>query len=645
MADYPYGEFSIISATNPDNLAGQNDYVLIHAPGDATRTPIEIRDLGTGQIIGNPIASNRLARCAGFIATIPEAVAYAAGPGIEVLLESTAGMRNVAVESAAAAASAENAAVNAAATAAAAAQADLEARIAAGQFEGPAGPVAELTVGTVETVAGSPLDAAVVADQISTPGTLANTALTATIAGELPRALISQTEISWQKAWDSWNTAVLRNWYRANTGPKVAIDRANPITGEVVIASQADASALEGKQINGHIKINVSNVALGNFLLRGDGSRVLVEYPNTVKGLRIYDFEIDGQSSLTTERGVNGPSVTPLAGGGVTLERGNFHHLNDGFMAAGGGIYRYNWVHDPILWNEAVDGVYDTATDPHSDGIQMSSGKNSQITRNFVEIEGIEPNIISAIILNAASDVIDGVQIIENYLSGGGYTVHMLDDGKGLPTNVTLKDNRYGPGYNLGLFNYGAATPTFVNEKWADTREAIPTQTGQIVRRNKENPSDPMALGYVATALTIGGPTVWGAANEARYLRALTPGKVGKVVLNVEVSSGNISVGVYRGIEDGFNRKPGERIAFASLSCPAVGKAEIALDKAVEVRPGDYLALSCDNATASFTGFTGTATLLYGGQYWRSVTSHPLPASSPAVIAGGYRLPILAGIR
>ena len=198
MADYPYGEFSIISATNPDNLAGQNDYVLIHAPGDASRTPIEIRDLGTGQITGNPIASNRLARCAGFIATIPEAVAYAAGPGIEVLLESTAGMRNATVEAAANAASAENAATNAAATAAAAAQADLEARIAAGQFEGPQGKSAyQLAVeaGFVGTEAewraslkGLPGTNAVPADEAvgtyaTTPGTATHTALTATTAG------------------------------------------------------------------------------------------------------------------------------------------------------------------------------------------------------------------------------------------------------------------------------------------------------------------------------------------------------------------------------------------------------------------------------------------------------------------------------
>ena len=107
MPDYPFDEFSIVSATNPDQMAAENDQVLIHALGDATRTPLEIRDLGTGQIIGNPIYSNRIARCPGFIADIPTVVAYAATPGVEVKLESTKGIRDDAATAAAAAVAVE----------------------------------------------------------------------------------------------------------------------------------------------------------------------------------------------------------------------------------------------------------------------------------------------------------------------------------------------------------------------------------------------------------------------------------------------------------------------------------------------------------------------------------------------------------
>jgi len=146
-------------------------------------------------------------------------------------------------------------------------------------------------------------------------------------------------------------------------------------------------------------------------------------------------------------------------------------------------------------------------------------------------------------------------------------------------------------------------------------------------------------------AVTASIAVVWVGANSARYLRSQGHGTISKVAIHPIVQSGNISVGVYTGSGVGNARVPAGRIATTgSMACPVGGYIEIALDGTVYVSEGDFFALSCDNATASFLGMSGNASSLYKGWAYTQATAHALPTSAGTLTATTSSLPTIIGI-
>jgi lysophospholipase L1-like esterase len=144
---------------------------------------------------------------------------------------------------------------------------------------------------------------------------------------------------------------------------------------------------------------------------------------------------------------------------------------------------------------------------------------------------------------------------------------------------------------------------------------------------------------------TVSGNRAVDAANKCVFGRVREGGKVSKIGLFVGAASGAISVAVYRNTGVGRGAAPGERVATSgAVACPAVGYAEVALDSAVWVRPGDWIALSVDNVTATFANASslgGYALPLGIGT--AQATAHPAPAS--ATPSGGYGgVPCLIGV-
>jgi hypothetical protein len=141
---------------------------------------------------------------------------------------------------------------------------------------------------------------------------------------------------------------------------------------------------------------------------------------------------------------------------------------------------------------------------------------------------------------------------------------------------------------------------------------------------------DPLGIGFVSTLADLKGQagTVVAQANQTYYYKVVSGGVVGKVGLNVGVQSGDISVAVYANTGAGRTSAPGTQLATSgAVSCPAAGYAEVALDTTVTVARGDWLAISADNATVTFTGTTIAASAIRDGQAWRT-PAHPAP--SPA---------------
>lgn len=135
---------------------------------------------------------------------------------------------------------------------------------------------------------------------------------------------------------------------------------------------------------------------------------------------------------------------------------------------------------------------------------------------------------------------------------------------------------------------------------------------------------DPMIVrGSDSTVLTGG---------DGWYFRVYDSGNVSKIALEVVTASGNISVAAYRNTGTGQNAAPGTRLATSgAIACPAAGYREISLGATVTITPGDWFAISADNATAAFRCMlNGVASSALGaGRVLVQQTAHPLP-SSPA---------------
>lgn len=137
-------------------------------------------------------------------------------------------------------------------------------------------------------------------------------------------------------------------------------------------------------------------------------------------------------------------------------------------------------------------------------------------------------------------------------------------------------------------------------------------------------------------------------SNQAVYARVRDAGPISKVGLEVGTASGNISVGVYRNTGKGRNAKPGARLATTgAIACPAAGYQEVTLDKAVWVYAGDWLAISADNATATFRALLATAAAsnLGKGRQYSQITAHPLPAAANVSNATVGETFVLVGVR
>lgn len=150
--------------------------------------------------------------------------------------------------------------------------------------------------------------------------------------------------------------------------------------------------------------------------------------------------------------------------------------------------------------------------------------------------------------------------------------------------------------------------------------------------------NDPMAAG---NAQTIGN-----AAGRTIYVRCRTSGIITKIGYLVGVQSGNISVAAYANSGSGRTSVPGVRLATSgAVACPAAGYQETALPNAVRVDAGDWLAISCDNNTATFQAVLNAGIVnLAAGLLAYSDATHPAPASNPTVTGYGSRSMCLVGI-
>jgi hypothetical protein len=140
----------------------------------------------------------------------------------------------------------------------------------------------------------------------------------------------------------------------------------------------------------------------------------------------------------------------------------------------------------------------------------------------------------------------------------------------------------------------------------------------------------------------------FGAANRCFYVVNVGASRtITKIAIQVGVSSGNISVAVYSpNVVDPAIAVPSTRkVTSGAIACPATGYQEIAIASTL-VNNGDFLALSCDNTTATFLGFVTGAT---STNMWRGIgglqeTAHPAPTTPGTIDYNLNRAPVLKGV-
>ena len=112
--------------------------------------------------------------------------------------------------------------------------------------------------------------------------------------------------------------------------------------------------------------------------------------------------------------------------------------------------------------------------DKHNDGAQASGPASNVVVRHNSIINPNHEN--SGIYLSSNLGPIDGVVIENNFLDGGGRTVYVLDKGTGygIPTNVSVMNNRFGHDFNRAL---GFGKFTQAGNAWADSGAVIPDIT------------------------------------------------------------------------------------------------------------------------------------------------------------------------
>lgn len=170
MADYAHDMQLVVDPLNPENVVRDGAVWLYDPADEAGVSPITVTDL-SGLPLPNPLQSNSYGFTPPFIAQVP-AVKWKSG-SFEGFFYSYKGLRDEAI-------AARGAAETAAGNAATAATIRLDELIAAGEFEGPMGPMLDLAIGTVEATPGNPLTDAIIASEVSTPGTATRAALDAT---------------------------------------------------------------------------------------------------------------------------------------------------------------------------------------------------------------------------------------------------------------------------------------------------------------------------------------------------------------------------------------------------------------------------------------------------------------------------------
>jgi hypothetical protein len=236
----------------------------------------------------------------------------------------------------------------------------------------------------------------------------------------------------------------------ATTGPTTAESSLRRISGTTITQ---DGTVLEGVYISGNVTVNADNVTIRNFKIETGSS---------------YGVQANGKNLLLEDGEITGMASAGVYGSGFTARRLFVHNSgNDAFKP----------VRDVVIEDSYIREL-GYAADSHADGVQMVNGGNVVIRRNnFVMHDQPGFSNSQVIIVQTNNGPVDNVTVEGNWINGGGFSLQFRDkdQGYGAPTNIAIRNNRFGDDYQFGPWSLDG-NPVVCGNVWDDTGALMSSQ-------------------------------------------------------------------------------------------------------------------------------------------------------------------------
>jgi hypothetical protein len=211
-----------------------------------------------------------------------------------------------------------------------------------------------------------------------------------------------------------------------NTGVQPGVGL-TPYNGNLVI--NTPGAVVSGLDINGTVTINAANVTLVNCKVTSS-SFYVVSITDAGAGATVQNCTIDGVGT--------GNSGSVGINGAGTFLNNNIFNVEDGIHPGSNSTIQGNYIHGL----RASDNAWGA---PHYDGIALDGGQSNVSIRHNTIINSWPQT--SAIMIDNWAGPISNIEVHDNLLFGGGYTVYV--DGRfneKLISNVAIKNNHFGGG-------------------------------------------------------------------------------------------------------------------------------------------------------------------------------------------------------
>jgi hypothetical protein len=224
------------------------------------------------------------------------------------------------------------------------------------------------------------------------------------------------------------------------------------VTSDLTIDSPG---VVEGKDVNGTVNINASNVTFRASRVTGTGFG-MIRVKNGATGVRIEDVTVNGHgnSGIAGSNGIWGPA---------TVLRADISGVENGVVPSSGSLLQDSWIHDL-----AAPGS------PHIDGVQLDGGQSDvKVLHNTIDMR--EWNQTATVMIDNYSGAISNIQVARNRLLGAGYTVY--SDGSfnsNSISDVSFTDNHMVKGsWGYAMIRGNASPPVWSGNVRDDTGAGV----------------------------------------------------------------------------------------------------------------------------------------------------------------------------